>query len=133
MATTIAFPTREYADVDFLFGAHPVTKNVFAKKNINAVKQAIIHLMLLKTGDKPFHPEISSPIYNYFFDNLSFAVSLIMEDEVKKYINYYEPRVNVTHVSISFPNPNGIYCYIEGIILNIQEPFTVNVLVDRLR
>ena len=110
-----------------------MTKNLNAKKGANAVKQSILNLMLLKEGDKPFHPEIQSPIYKYMFENLSVGVKILLEGEVFKYINYFEPRVDLRKVTIAFPNPNDIHCTIQGVIINIQTPFTVNVLVNRLR
>jgi len=133
MSATINKPTREYADADFLFISHPVTKNLNAKKGANAVKQSILHLLLLKEGDKPFHPEIQSPIYKYMFENLSVAVKILLEGEVLRYLNYFEPRAEIRKVVVSFPNPNDIVCSVEGVIINIQSPFTVNVLVNRLR
>lgn len=126
-------PSREYVDLDFSFVRHPLTDNVTIKKSTNAVKQSILHLLQLKRGDKPFHPEIKSPIYEYLFENATAVVQVVLEDEIRNYLNVYEPRVYLHSVSISYPDANSINCNISGTIINIQQPFTVNVLVDRLR
>ena len=89
--------------------------------------------MLLREGDKPFHPEIKSPIYTYLFENASSILEVVLEDEVKKYLGVYEPRVVIYSVKVTFPNPNEIACSIEGEIIAIEEPFTIMVMVDRLR
>ena len=133
MATTILKPFREYIDLDFSFVKHPLTKNVSVKKTVSSVRQSILHLLLLSSGDKPFHPEIKSPIYDYLFENGSSVVQIVLEGEVKKYLAAYEPRVQVTFVKVAFPSPNEISCTIEGVIVNLSEPFTVNILVNRLR
>ena len=133
MATELKKPTREYVDVDFLFQPHPVSKNLTVKKSTNAVRQSILHLMRLKEGDKPFHPEIQSPIYKYFFENFTITTKIVLQEEVRKYITYYEPRVTLTDVQIGFPEPNAINCTIFGIIINTNEYFSVNVLINRLR
>lgn len=130
---TLLKTSREYVDFDFTFTKHPITNNVSVKKNINAVKQSITHLMTLKEGDKPFHPEIKSPIYQYLFENASMITQIVLEDEVQRYLTTYEPRMKIIKVTISFPNPNAISCDVYGEIINITEPFTVNVLINRLR
>ena len=130
---TLNRQVKEYVDLDFIFGAHPVTSNLYLKKSINSVKQSIMHLLRLRTGDKPFHPEIKSPIYDFLFESPSVIVQVVLEGEIKKYLNVYEPRVIVHTVNVSFPNPNAVSCDIVGEIINTEEAFTVKILVDRLR
>jgi phage baseplate assembly protein W len=125
--------SREFVDLDFSFEKHPITKNVSIKKNINAVKQAIIHLLKIKSGDKPFHPEIKSPIYDFLFENASNISKIILESEIQKYLNVYEPRINILSVNVSYPDQNTIVCEISGRLVNTTEPFDVKILVDRLR
>lgn len=131
--TTLLKKSRDYIDLDLSFSKHPVTNNVSIKREKSSVKQSIVHLMTLKEGDKPFHPEIKSPIYHYLFETSSNIVQIVLADEVRQYLSVYEPRVNIKHVSISYPNPNTLGCEIFGEIINISEPFTVNILIDRLR
>lgn len=130
---TLTKSGRDYKDVDFSFQAHPETKNVLVKTKLNAVKQSVFNLLTLRSGDKPFHPEIKSPIYGYLFDNMSSVERLILEGEVSRYLNNYEPRLRVDSVKISFTDPNSINCYISGTVINILEPFTVNILINRIR
>jgi phage baseplate assembly protein W len=130
---TILKDSREYVDLDFTFSMHPVTKNVSIKKKSNAVKQSVLNLMQLKGGEKPFHPEIKSPIYDYLFENASPVMQLVLESEVIKYLSIYEPRLDIETVNISFPSANSLNCTIVGYIVNLQEPLVINVLVDRLR
>lgn len=125
--------TKEYVDLDFLFLQHPVSGNVSLKKKDNAVKQSVMNLMQLRAGDKPFHPEIKSPLYDYLFETPSPVMQVILEGEVVKYLTEYEPRFVVDIVRITFPSANSMNCVIVGNIINIQETITINVLIDRLR
>lgn len=133
MALTTRDFTKEYIDVDFSFARHPLTYNVSIKKKVSAVKQSVIHLMMLKEGDKPFHPEIKSPLYTFLFENRSFILDFVISDEVKKYLAIYEPRFIVSDVIIKSLGKNSIRCDITGTVISIQEQITVNILVDRLR
>lgn len=129
---TITKQSREYADIDFSFARHPITDNVAIKKNINAVKQSVLHLLTLKEGDKPFHPEIKSPIYGFLFENATIAVKIVLESEIRKYLNSYEPRIFISEVNVSFPDSNTIACSITGELVNLSEPITINILIDRI-
>ena len=133
MATILTKPGREYKDVDFSFVSHPETNNVLVKSKANAVKQSVINLLTLKQGDKPFHPEIRSPIYSYLFENFNVLEKIVLEGEIKNYLTNYEPRLEVTSVTITQPNSNFLNCEITGTIINLTEPFSVNLLIDRLR
>ncbi len=134
MATTLlSQKSREYKDVSFSMFAHPETKNILVKSNINAVKQSVINLLTLEKGNKPFHPEIKSPIYNYLFENVGVLERVMIEKDIVRYLNTYEPRFLIDSIQLSFPDPNSLDCSIVGSLINTFEPFTVNILVDRLR
>ena len=131
--TTFQREIRNFTDLDFSFISHPVTKNVTLKKDLNAIKQSVVNLLLLKSGDKPFHPEIESPIYQFLFENASPVIQFLIEDETRNYLAVYEPRIQVERVKASFPDPNTIRLDVTGIVINITEPVTITVLIDRLR
>lgn len=124
---------REYTDVDFLFNRHPMTNNLTVKKNTNAVRQSVLHLLQLKKWDKPYHPEIYSPVYDFLFDNISAVTQVVIESEIIKYLNRHEPRLIIHSVNVSFPNPNEIQCEVTGEIINISTPITITTLINRLR
>ena len=133
MSTTITVTSRDFIDLDFNFERHPLTSNVSVKRNVNAIKQSIRHLLLLRKNDVPFHPEIESPIYRFLFENNTAATRIVLQNEVLRYLNRYEPRIDITDVVVSYPDPNSISCDIIGTILNTNTQVTINILVDRLR
>jgi phage baseplate assembly protein W len=133
MSLVLTNQVRDFTDVDIMFSKHPITETLAIKKNVNAVRQSIMNLMTLKEYDKPFHPEIKSPIYGYLFENASMVVKVVLEGEIYKYLTVYEPRAKIHKVMVNYPDPNSIGCEIVAEIVNVSEPFTVNILVDRLR
>jgi phage baseplate assembly protein W len=133
MSATILVSTREFKDVDFSFAKHPASYNILVKKNSNAVRQSVMHLLRLRSGDIPFHPEIRSPIYEFMFDNATSVAKIVMESEVRKYLEVYEPRLLVDDVKVTFEDNNSINCVISGTIINVSSPITINVLVNAIR
>lgn len=110
-----------------------MTDNLTIKKNTNAVRQSVLHLLQLKKWDKPYHPEIYSPVYDFLFDNISAVTQVVIESEIIKYLNRHEPRLIINSVEVVFPNPNEIQCTIVGEIINISTPITITTLINRLR
>ena len=133
MSATVLISSREYVDLDSAFTRHPLTNNVAVKKGVNAVKQSIRNLMLLKKGEKRFHPEIYSPIYDLFFENADATMKIVLQTETAKYLAAYEPRFELSDVTVTFPNPNEISVEISGTVINLQVPITINILAERLR
>lgn len=132
MSTTLLVTTKEFIDVDISFAKHPTSKNVLLKKNVNAVKQSVLNLMRLRSGDVPFHPEIKSPVYDYMFDNMTNVAKIVIESEVKKYLEVFEPRLVVQEVVVTFTDNNSIDCKIVGNIVNTSHFVTINALANNL-
>ena len=132
MSTTLLVTSKDFIDVDMSFAKHPASKNILIKKNVNAVKQSVLNLMRLRSGDVPFHPEIKSPVYDFFFENTTSITKIVIESEVKNYLRAFEPRLEVIEVVVTFPDENSIDCKIVGNIINISTLVTINVLVDKL-
>jgi len=53
---------RTYTDVDFAFRANPITGDVSLKREIQAVKQSVLNILLTNRGERPFDPEFGSDI-----------------------------------------------------------------------
>ena len=50
--------TRTWADLDLDFTAHPVTKDIVLKRDVEAVKRSIRNLILTNQYERPFQPTI---------------------------------------------------------------------------
>ncbi len=133
MSTTLVRKTHSFSDLDFLMVEHPITHNVSIKRDINAIRQSVINLLTLKEGNKPFHPEISSPVYKYMFENFSNVTTIILRSEITKYLQVYEPRIIVDDIDITQSSPNYVVFSIDATITGTDNSFTVDVLIDRLR
>ena len=59
---------REIKDLDYVFGLHPISKDIRKKTNVEALKQSIKTLVLLNHYEKPFHPDIGCDVYKSLFE-----------------------------------------------------------------
>ena len=122
MAQKAFSPTR-YKDIDLNFSAHPVTGDVVTVNDDTAIKRAIQNLVLLNYYEKPFHPEIGSPVFGMFFENADPSQNLRLAREIELLIENWEPRVSVDEV-IAEPkvDSNEYIISVRFFILNVPNP-----------
>jgi phage baseplate assembly protein W len=126
--------TRTFTDLDLNFLAHPVTKDVTTKTDEQAIKASIRNLILTSNYEKPFHPEIGSPIKSLLFEPASPILSVLIEKAIHQTVDNYEPRVRLTNVTANLsPDSNSVYVTVEFVIVNTSVPQTVNLILNRTR
>jgi len=125
---------RQYKDIDLNFIAHPVTGDITKKTDVNAVKQSISNLINTRHYESLFEPAIGSNIHALLFENLTEVVKFAIEEEVKILIKNFEPRAEVIRVIVKeIPDRNTLEVSILFTIINLDEPQTLNILLERIR
>lgn len=126
--------TRTFTDLDLNFLAHPVTKDVTTKVDEQAIKASIRNLILTSNYEKPFHPEIGSPIKSLLFEPATPLLPVLIERAIHQTIDNYEPRVRLTSVKASLSaDNNAVYVTIEFVIVNTSVPLIVDLILTRTR
>lgn len=125
---------RFYRDIDLAFAVNPFTKDVYVKTNEEAVRTAIKNLVLTQNYERPFHPEIGSPIYGLLFEPFTPLIKNTLEKLISQVITNYEPRATLLGVTVTDdPDQNSLDVQIDFRINNIERPITVNVNLQRTR
>lgn len=125
---------RQFKDIDLNFTAHPVTGDIVKKTDVNAVKQSISNLVSTRHYESLFDPALGSNIHALLFENLTEIVKFTIEEELKVLIRNFEPRAEILNVIINEqPDTNTIEASIIFTIINITEPQTLNLLLERVR
>lgn len=126
--------TRLFSDLDFNFTAHPVTKDVVRRYDDNAIKAALKNLILTSNYERPFHPEIGTPIKSLLFEPATPLLASSIKQAVVNTINNFEPRVELTDVSVSVDeDSNSVGISIEFKIVNTTRPITLDLTLERTR
>lgn len=90
---------RIYTDVDFSFGAHPVTGDIVLAVDNRAIQQSIKNIVFTNTFERPFTSyNIAGNIRNALFENITPVFLKELEDDIKIALSNYEPRVVVESV-----------------------------------
>lgn len=90
-----------FSDIDDLFGINPVTKDVIADIDDQAIRTSIMGLILTNKGDRPFLPLVGSNIKNYLFENSNSSTRFDIARDISETLNNFEPRVNVISVEVN--------------------------------
>ena len=125
--------TKRFIDLDLNFTKHPLTNDVSKTIDVRAITQALKNLVLSRKYDHPFHPEISSPVSEMLFEQMTPADLAAARRQIEYVIQNFEPRVIVQTVDIQ-PNyqTRGIEIYIYFQIIGLPNTYTVNFNLDRL-
>ena len=142
--------TRGWADLDLDFTAHPVTKDIVRKTNVEAVKRSVRNLIQTNKYDKKFHPEIDGGVTRHLFGLATAATKHDIAEAIATCLRNYEPRVIVDRVNV-FGNAdeiahvqsdvrvsgnidkNGFNVSIFFRIVNSPEPIEVSLFLERIR
>ncbi len=95
--------SQGFKDISMSFESNPLTDDLIALKNENAIARSIKNIVFTLPGEKFFDPEFGSDISAALFENIDDISGGMIEDQLRQSINNYEPRVNLQEVLTS-PN-----------------------------
>ena len=122
--------SRVYKDLNLNFSTNPITQDVTAVTDVNAVKRSVRNLLLTNHYDRPFHPEIGSNVQALLFENFGPITGNQLSRQIEELIANFEPRARVESVEC-FPLPDvntydiRIYFYVENLPAELQEFQTI--------
>ena len=124
-----------YKDISLYFTRNPVTSDVSTVTDIQDIKRAVRHIVLLNPGEKPFHPEIGTGVRAALFQNFTSPIKALLSSRIQEQLKKYESRIEVTNVSFNDNTDNNqMSCKIEFNVRNApQQTEEVDIFLQRLR
>lgn len=92
--------SQGFKDISMTFQSNPLTGDLIALKNENAIARSVKNIVLTVPGEKPFDPRFGSRITNLLFENVDDITAINIETEIRNSIETYEPRVKLTSVVV---------------------------------
>lgn len=129
----VSLPKR-YKDLDLLFTAHPVRKDVNVLTDDNAVITSVRNLLFTNYYDRLFQPNIGSNLNGLLFENMDYFTSAKIQRAITETIKNYESRVVVDKLSVKPDFERNSYsCDMEFTIVNKTEPVRITFFLERVR
>ena len=126
--------SRRWSDLDLDFQAHPVTKDIVVKTDVEAVKRSVRNLILTNKYERPFQPQIDGGVTRHLFELSSPMTKSNIEGAIKLAVANFEPRAEVISVFVGGDlDRNGFDVTIEFRVVNHPNPVTIELFLERLR
>lgn len=123
-----------YRDINLDFEKHPLTGDIIAATDVEAIKKSLRNLVQTDLYDCPFNPDKGTNIRGSLFENFSPFTADFIRAKIAEMVDQYEPRVELQNISIyqkEDQNSLEVSIYFKIIELNRQEEITV--FVERTR
>jgi len=98
--------SQGFKDISMTFARNPLTNDLIALKNINAITRSVRNIIFTYPGEKPFDPEFGSQVSRMLFENIDPLNAIKIKREIRYSIDRYEPRVLLTNVEVT-PDYDG--------------------------
>ena len=92
--------SKSFKDLSMSFKFNPLSGDLIALKNENAIARAVRNIVLTTPGEKFFDPDFGSSISEILFENVDDITAVSIEDEIKSCLDNYEPRVELINVNV---------------------------------
>ena len=95
--------SKKFKDLSMSFKFNPLSGDLIALNNENAIARAVRNIVLTSPGEKLFDPDFGSSVSEILFENVDDITAVSIQDEIRNCLNNYEPRVDLVNVDV---NPN---------------------------
>ena len=126
--------TKTYSDLDFNFRPHPITGDISAKIDDEAVKNSIRNLLTTMTGERPFNSGLGSALKRIMFEPITPVLVGVIQREVLNAVLSYEPRVSIEDIVVNyFADRNTIEIVVIFKINGSAKVSQTNIVLERTR
>lgn len=96
--------SRRFKDISLSFKRHPVTNDILALTNEDAIKRSVRNLVETINEERFFNPLLGSQVKDSLFELPDNGLKATLKTQIENSILNFEPRVNLTDVIINHPN-----------------------------
>ena len=90
--------SQGFKDISMSFQTNPLTKDLIAMKNENAIARSVKNIVFTNPGEKFFKPKFGSNISNSLFENADDLTAVQIQTQIEESVQRYEPRVKLRTV-----------------------------------
>ena len=83
--------SKAFKDVSMSFKYNPLSGDLIALKNENAIARSVRNIVLTTPGEKVHDPDFGSNISDILFENVDEVSAVAIRDEIKKSLKNYDP------------------------------------------
>ena len=96
--------SKRFKDISLSFKRHPVTNDILALRNEDAIKRSVRNLVETINEERFFNSLLGSRVRESLFEVPDNTIRATLKSQIENSILNFEPRVNLTDVIINHPN-----------------------------
>ncbi len=108
--------SRAFKDISLSFKRHPVTNDILALTNEDAIKRSVRNIVNTMPRERFFNPTLGSDVRSSLFNFVDYGTASVIQKQIQIAIENFEPRVDNLQINV-FPRPDS-------------NEFEVNVIFD---
>ena len=95
--------SKGFKDLSMSFKFNPLSGDLIALKNENAIARSVRNIVLTTPGEKIFDPYFGSNVNALLFENVDEISAVAIRDEIENSLKNYEPRIVLEEILVD-PN-----------------------------
>ena len=92
--------SQGFKDISMTFQSNPLTSDIIALKNENAISRSIRNIVFTVPGEKFFQEDFGSDVSQSLFENIDDISASNIKDQIQRSIINFEDRVNLREVKV---------------------------------
>ena len=101
--------SQGFKDISMSFQTNPLTSDLIAMKNENAIARSVKNIVFTNPGEKFFNEDFGSEVSQLLFENVDNISALTVRDQIRQSITNFEPRVDLRTVDVSADFDNNSF------------------------
>lgn len=115
--------SRKFKDISLSFVRNPVTNDILAITDADAIKKSVINLVRTRSGERFYNRLLGSEVEDSMFELQSQETAINLELDIKTLLSNYEPRISVQTVQVTYPeDSNDLNIRISYNVIGISIP-----------
>jgi phage baseplate assembly protein W len=99
--------SRKFKDISLSFVRNPVTNDIVAITNQDAIKKSVINLVRTKVGERFFNSLLGTNIDNSMFELQTPELASSLENEINTILKNFEPRISNSTSIVTYPDDSN--------------------------
>ena len=92
--------SKGFKDLSMSFKFNPLSGDLIALKNENAIARSVRNIVLTTPGEKIFDPYFGSNVNALLFENVDEISAVAIRDEIENSLKNYEPRIVLEEILV---------------------------------
>lgn len=123
-----------YSDFFTNLDKHPIKNTLLRKINVDAVKQSIKNIVLTDRGERLYNPTFGGNIRALLFENKTPQTFISIKEQIKDVLEAHEPRAEIIDIVVADTfDDHTVDVSIVFRVINIQDPITLQIILERVR